>query len=133
MDAERFDRLSRQVARQSNRRGVFKAVAGGALAVLGVGAVRRSAAAVSGANGDTCDSNADCGDGLTCENFSRGLLGGSLAGTPFGPPGLDLPLINGRSGRCRYRNGCGQEGDICQRNDDCCGGFNCPNNRCRRQ
>jgi hypothetical protein len=132
MDGDRFDRLSRQIAGQADRRSIFKVAAGAALALVGAGVARREAAA-AGLNGDICNSNAECGDGLTCENFQRGLLGGSLAGAPLGPPGVSLPLINGRSGRCRYRNGCGGDGDLCQNNSDCCGGFSCPNNRCRRQ
>lgn len=135
MDAQRFDRLSRQVARQTDRRSMFKAVAVGVLAIAGVGALGREAEAASGFNGDTCDLNSDCGDGLYCNGSSRGLLGGTLADFPVGPPGVSFPILTGRSGRCRYRNGCGGEGDLCNNNSDCCNGDNlyCPNNRCRKR
>ena len=131
MDADRFDRLSREVARQADRRSLFKAVAGGAAALLGVAGLRREAAAASGFEGDTCVDNADCGDGLLCRGASRGLLGGLVSGVQYGPPGVSLPFLTGKEGRCRYRNGCGNDGDLCRNAGDCCGGFNCPNNRCR--
>ncbi|MGH2614999.1 MAG: hypothetical protein ACRDJC_07155 [Thermomicrobiales bacterium] len=136
MEANRFDRLSRHVGTQTSRRGMFKAAAGGSLALLGLGAVSRKAAAVSGFNGETCETSADCRTGLTCQGASRGLLGGTLAGANYGPPGAtDLPLFVGSSGTCRYRDSCANEGQSCQRNDDCCNGENleCANNHCRRR
>ena len=136
MDNRRFDRLSRHVGAQTSRRGAFKAAAGGTLALLGLGAVSRKAAAVTGFNGDACDSSADCRDGLECRGASSGLLGGLLAGAPYGPPGVtDFPPFAPSSGVCRYRNGCANEGQVCQRNDDCCNGedLECDGNRCRRR
>jgi hypothetical protein len=115
---------------------MLKAAAGGTLALLSLGSVSRRAAAVSGFNGDSCETNADCRDGLTCQGASQGLLGGTLAGAPFGPPGTtSLPLFVGRSGTCRFQGGCADEGDSCQNNDDCCNGENlfCANNHCRRR
>lgn len=133
MDADRFDRLSRRVARQADRRSMFKVAAGGALALVGLKATRREAAADTGFEGDECFSGEDCREGLVCQGSSPGLLGGSLAGIPYGP-GVSIPLTQGSTGRCRYHNeGCGRERQVCQRNDDCCSGFSCPNNRCRRQ
>jgi hypothetical protein len=78
--------------------------------------------------------HADCRSGLTCVGGSRGLLGGTLAGTPYGPPGITLPVLTGREGRCRYQNACGgQQGDACRRADDCCNDDNltCHSNHCR--
>lgn len=132
MDAERFDRLSRQIAGQADRRSIFKVAAGAALALVGAGVARREASA-DGFEGDVCFSGDDCREGLVCQGASSGLLGGSLAGIPYGP-GVPIPLTQGSSGRCRYHNeGCGREGQVCKNNDDCCSGFSCPNNRCRRQ
>lgn len=132
MDAERFDRLTRQVARQTDRRNLVKAVAGGTAALLGVVGLDRKVAAADGYDGDECFTNADCRDGLSCQNASRGVLGGAVAEGPWGPPITQaLPVFAGSSGRCRYQNGCGGDGDACSSNSDCCGGFSCPNNRCR--
>jgi hypothetical protein len=136
VDNQRFDRLSRHVGRQTTRRSALKAAAGGTVALLGLGAVSRKAAAVTGLNGDSCDTSADCRDGLECRGASRGLLGGSLEGAPYGPPGVtDVPPFAPSSGVCRYRNGCANDGQACSRNDDCCNGENleCDNNRCRRR
>ncbi len=136
MDNQQFDRLSRHVGRQTTRRSALKAAAGGTVALLGLGAVSRKAAAVTGLNGDPCDTSADCRDGLECQGASRGLLGGSLEGAPYGPPGVtDVPPFAPSSGVCRYRNGCANDGQSCNRNDDCCNGDNleCDNNRCRRR
>jgi hypothetical protein len=135
MDANRFDHLSRQVAKQTDRRSVFKVVAGGAVALLGAAALGRNAAAASGFKGDTCSSSDECGSGLVCQGNTTGILGGTLADFPVGPPGFTLPVLTGRTGTCRYRNGCGSEGDLCNSNSDCCNGDNlhCPDNRCRKR
>jgi hypothetical protein len=136
LDNQRFDRLSRHVGKQTTRRGALKATAGGTLALLGLGAISRAAAASSGFNGDECFSSADCRDGLECRNASRGLLGGTLEGTQYGPPGItNFPPFAPSSGTCRYRNGCASQGQACSRNDDCCNGENleCNSNRCRNR
>ncbi len=135
MDSQRFDRLTRHVGKQTSRRDAIKATAGGTLALLGLGVLSRTAAAV-GFNGDACDTSADCRDGLECRGASRGLLGGTLEGAPYGPPGItDVPPFAPSSGVCRYRDSCANEGQSCQRNDDCCNGENleCGNNHCRRR
>ena len=135
MDANRFDRLSQHVGKQASRRSMIKAAAGGAVALLGLGAVSRAAAAATGFNGDTCDASGDCRDGLVCQGASTGLLGGSLAGIPYGPPGISLPFLTGKSGTCRYRDGCARNNQACRRNDDCCNGEDlfCDNNRCKKR
>lgn len=137
MDANRFDSLTRDVATRTNRRGVLKTVAGGALAVLGVNVLRRGASADTGFDGDVCATSDDCKTGLVCEGSSTGLLGGALAGTPYGPPGVSLPLIEGKTGRCRYRqpDTCAKVEQSCQRTSDCCGDLNlfCHNKKCKRR
>ncbi len=135
MDANRFDSLTREVATRTDRRGVLKTVAGGALALLGVNALRRGASADTGFEGDVCATNDDCKTGLVCSGNSTGLLGGSLAGTPYGP-GVSIPLIEGSTGRCRYHtNTCAKVDQSCQRTDDCCGDQNlvCHNKKCKRR
>jgi hypothetical protein len=111
---------------------MFKTAAGGALALLGASALGRDAAALTGYDGDPCMTNGECREGLSCHGGSTGILGGSLAGGPYGPPGVTLPVLSGREGRCRYQNSCGgRDGDGCRRSSDCCDGFACNNNRCR--
>lgn len=135
MDANRFDSLTRNVAARTDRRSMMKTVAGGALALLGVSALRRGASADTGFDGDVCVTNEDCKTGLICEGSSRGLLGGSLAGTPFGP-GVPIPLVDGKTGRCRYRqpDTCGRVDQSCESNSDCCNDLNltCRNKKCKR-
>src|SRR5262245_38676624 len=99
MDAEHFDDLSRQADRQSDRRRLLDGAPGSALALLGLGLRKRNAAASSGYEGDSCLSGADCREGLVCDGNSTGLLGWTLAGAPYGP-GLPLPLLTGKAGRC---------------------------------
>jgi hypothetical protein len=134
MDATRFDRLSRRVGAQTDRREMLKAALGGTLALLGAGTLARdAAAAATGYNGDTCASAADCQIGLICQGSTSGLLGGALAGTPYGP-GIELPLISGRTGVCRYRDGCAKSEQACRNTGDCCSGLglHCHNNKCKR-
>jgi len=135
MDAERFDRMTRTVAKSANRRTLLRSGAAGAMALLGMRAVREQAAANDGYDGSVCDTNADCRTGLICEGSSTGILGGSLAGTPYGP-GVSIPLIDGKSGRCRYRDGdnCAKSGQTCERDSDCCNGLGltCRGKKCSR-
>jgi hypothetical protein len=135
MDATRFDRLTRRVGRQTDRRGMLKAVVGGGLGLLGASVLGRGASADTGFEGDTCTSGADCKQGLVCEGASPGLLGGSLAGIPYGP-GVEIPLVSGSTGTCRYHQGdrCGKVDQSCERTSDCCNGLGltCRNKKCKR-
>lgn len=136
MDAERFDHVTRSVAASANRRTLLRSGMAGALAVFGMRTVREQAAAAdNGFDGAPCDTNDDCNTGLICEGSSSGLLGGTLAGTPYGP-GVSIPLVDGKSGRCRYRGGdnCAKVEQACERNSDCCSdlGLTCKNKKCRR-
>lgn len=136
MDTTRFDRLTRQVAGQSDRRSMVKAALAGTLAMVGAGALGRRASANDGFEGAVCSSSADCKTGLVCEGSSTGILGGALAGVPYGPPGVDLPLISGSTGHCRYRSGdsCAKVNQACNRTSDCCNGLglSCHNKKCKR-
>lgn len=110
MDDVRFDDLSRSIGEQTDRRGMLKAAAGGTLALLGVGALGRAAAAQdvsaesNGFDGDKCKNNNDCKKGLKCKG----------------------------NGRCEYKKGCGgKKGDACKNNGDCCGKLRCKNKKCK--
>lgn len=135
MDPNRFDRLSRRIGRQTDRRQLAKITAGGTLAVLGLGAVQHQARAVRGQEGDPCTTNGDCQTGLVCQGASRGLLGGLVAAGPYGPPSV-ASLLGSTSGTCRYRDGsCAKSGQYCERTSDCCNGLNlvCQGHECQRR
>ncbi|MDQ2654457.1 MAG: hypothetical protein M3Z20_15610 [Chloroflexota bacterium] len=110
MDTNRFDNISRMIGEQTDRRGMLKTAAGGALGVLGLGAVSRVALgqdveAEKGFKGQPCKRNKSCKRGLICN--------------------VD--------GRCEYKAGCGgKKNDACKKNRDCCGGFQCTNKKCKR-
>ena len=112
MDDSRFDRLSRMVGEQTDRRGMLKAVAGGTLAMVSAGVLGRTAfaqdveAESNGFKGDKCKKNNDCKKGLKC----------------------------GSNDRCKYKKNCGgKKGDACKNNGDCCGDLRCKNKRCKRK
>jgi hypothetical protein len=108
LDGKRFDYLARALGEQTDRRGMAKAAAGGALALLGLGALGRNAvtAASGGFDGDTCETNADCRKGLRCKG----------------------------AGRCRYKASCGgKKGDACKNSGDCCNGLRCKNDKCKKK
>ena len=134
MDDTSFDRLSRQVGQQADRRTMLKTAVGGTLALLGLGGFaglvegKNNNSRRTGFKDDPCATSADCLKGLTCEGARQGIA-------PGFPTPIDIPAINGKSGRCRYKKSCGGErGDVCRRNGDCCNGQNltCDNNRCKR-
>jgi hypothetical protein len=135
MDNSRFDRLTRQVARQSDRRAMFKTAAGGALALLGLGAAGRGVGAQSGFEGGRCFTDADCGEGLVCEGVTPSFIG-TLIGEGYGPPSAGA-LFGPNPGACRYRSGdgCAHSGQECRNDDDCCNGLNlvCHNDTCQRR
>jgi hypothetical protein len=117
MDANRFDALSRVVGEQTDRRGMIKAAAGGALALLGAGALSRVAlgqevgAESQGFDGDQCKKNSDCRKGLYCNKKN-----------------------NKNKGRCDYKKNCGgKKGDACKNSGDCCNKFKCKNRKCKKK
>ena len=148
MDDKRFDYLTRQVGQQSDRRTMVKTAVGGALALLGIGAVAGQSEArnrnnnnnnnnrnrrrnQTGYEDDPCASNEECLEGLQCRGARAGI-------DPTFPTPIPIGVITGKPGRCRYKKACGgQRGDACKRNGDCCGdnGQNLTrdNNRCKRQ
>jgi hypothetical protein len=135
MDDSRFDRLTRQVAKQTDRRSMFKTAAGGALALLGLGAAGRGAGAQSGFEGGRCFTTADCGDGLVCEGVTPSFIS-VLIGEGYGPPSA-AGLFGPNPGTCRFRSGdnCAHSGQECRNDDDCCNGLNleCRNDTCQRR
>jgi hypothetical protein len=81
VDANRFDAIARVVGTSSDRRGLLKTVAGGALGLVGLSALSEAALAKckndNDCNGnDVCDhdkcvecaKNKDCKDDKRCEN-----------------------------------------------------------------
>ena len=135
MDNRRFDRLTRHVARQTDRRAIFKTAAGGALALLGLGAAGRGAEAQSGREGGNCFTDADCETGLICQGVRPSFIG-SLIAAGYGPPTAGT-LFGPNPGTCRYRSGdnCAHSGQFCRNDDDCCNGLNleCHNDKCQRR
>ena len=113
MDADRFDRLARNVGEQTDRRNMLKTAAASALALTGMGALGRvafgqevSAEANKGYKGDKCKNNSDCKKGLKCNSHDK----------------------------CEYKNSCGgKKGDACKKNKDCCGGFKCKGKKCKKK
>ena len=116
MDGNRFDALSRVVAEQTDRRGMVKAAAGGALALLGTGVLGRAALGQevstesNGFDGDECKKNQDCRKGLFCNKSN-----------------------NKNKGRCDYRKACGgKKNDACKNSGQCCSKFRCKNRKCKK-
>jgi hypothetical protein len=114
VDEKRFDHLSRIVGDQTDRRHMFKAVAGSALAAVGLAGLARTALGEDvttesrGYKGDSCFDSTDCRTGLVC---------------------------NQRRGKCQYRKACGGlKKDACKKDGDCCKNQNlvCTNHRCKR-
>ena len=106
MDTERFDDMTRAVGEETNRRGMLKAAVGGALGLLGLGALQDVVLASSGFKGDSCNKNKDCKKGLKCQNGKR----------------------------CKYKKNCGgKKKDACQKNKDCCGGLKCRGRKCKKK
>jgi hypothetical protein len=135
VDHNRLDRLTRQVARQTDRRAMFKTAAAGALALLGLGAAGRGAGAQSGLEGSRCFTTADCEDGLVCEGVSPSFIG-QLIGEGYGPPSAGA-FFGPNPGACRYRSGdgCAHVGQACGNENDCCKDLNlvCHNDHCQRR
>ena len=134
MDDNRFDDLTRRVGRQTDRRVMFKTTAGGALALLGLGAARRGVGAQSGREGGNCFTNADCEIGLVCEGGGLSFIG-QLIGEGYGPPSAET-FFGPIPGTCRYRSGdnCAHSGQFCRNDVDCCNSLNlvCRNAKCQR-
>jgi hypothetical protein len=90
---------------------MLRAAAGGALGLLGLGALGEAALAKKkGFEGDRCKKNKECGKGLQCKGDNN---------------------KNGKKGRCRYKDGCGKRKDACKKNSDCCGSRKCRHKTCK--
>lgn len=111
VDSNQFDNLSRHIGEQTDRRGMLKTAAGGAMALLGLGALGRAVgaqdvSAEGGYKGQSCNKNSNCKKGLKCNS----------------------------KGRCEYKKSCGgQKNDACKKTNDCCGGFRCKNKKCKKK
>jgi hypothetical protein len=121
-----FDRLSRAISEQTNRRGMLKVAAAGTLAALGLGAVGRAAlgqdvtAEARGYRRDDCSRNANiCRQGLECD-----------------PDTLTCEYKDTKSRRCGGKLR-GKKNDDCEQNSDCCKRKNLTcnknNNKCKRK
>ena len=134
MDHRRFDRLTRQVGQQTDRRSMIRTAIGGTLAVLGLGLAGRGAGAQSGREGGNCFTDADCETGLVCEGVGTSFIG-SLIAEGYGPPTAGT-LFGPQPGACRFRSGdnCAHSGQFCRNDGDCCNGLNlvCRNDTCKR-
>lgn len=102
MDSSRFDRLTRELAATTSRRGMMKLIAGATVALGVTTIVAPSSRAQPSAGcvgaGESCDTDEACCGRLTCGD----------AGTCGGPSA-----------------GCGEPGYSCATNDECCQGFYC--------
>jgi len=124
VDSTRFDRISRVVGEQTDRRGMLKVVAGSALAAMGFGAFAGGARAETGFRGDSCsgcprNSGCFCKKGLYCTSSSS-------------------------DGTCQYKYECGNQqrgrlDDACRENNDCCNNpktgqdYICRRQKCERR
>lgn len=135
MDDKRFDRLTRKVGQQADRRTMFKTALVGTLTLVGFGAAGREADAQSEREGSNCFTDADCGTGLVCEGGGPSFIG-RLIGEGFGPPSAGA-FFGPNPGACRYRSGdnCAHSGQFCRDDGDCCNGLNlvCHNDTCQRR
>lgn len=150
MDEQRFDNLSRIIARSTSRRatvkGIAAAIGGGVFAgVFGVRA-QRAGAQGTGQPGDACDASDQCASGncsgingrsgvcycvdpdrpwvgCSCEEGTEGPCGGGMICCPNNesPGGSGVCVPDSVS--CNPTGECSaQPGDTCETNNDCCTG-----------
>jgi hypothetical protein len=118
VDSTRFDRISRVIGDQKNRRDMLKTAVGSALAIAGLGAVSQTVLGVTadankGYRGDDCRNNPGiCKQGLVCNAKEK----------------------------CEYKSNCGgqkrgKKNDACKNTNDCCRRSNlqCRSHKCRRR
>ena len=117
MEGMNFDRLTRTIGEQTNRRGMLKVAAAGTLSVLGLGAAGRVA----------------LGQDVTAE--SRGYKGDSCTDTGKRKCRKGL-FCDANTTTCQYPRNCGGlKGAACQGNGQCCQRRNLicnDNNKCVR-
>jgi hypothetical protein len=137
LEGKQFDALTRHLGRQTARRTMIRSAVGGTLALLGIGIVDQASEARNRGNNnrgrrtgfenDECATNDDCLEGLRCQGAKAGIA-------PGFPTPIAIPVISGKLGQCRYKQGCGgKKNDACKSNNDCCSGDNltCDNRRCK--
>ena len=112
MDDQQFDSVTAAIGAATARRGMFAALLGGALAIVGAETLAQDLGVAQG-DGDECDDDDDCGRGLFCKRVKKRKKNGRRE-TTF---------------ECRYIDGCGENKDFCFDSDDCCGGLRCNRNR----
>src|SRR6478752_4531842 len=154
MDDQRFDNLSRIIARSTTRRstvkGIAAAIGGGVFAsVFGVRAQRASAAGGDVAPGGACTGDTDCAEGTCseagvcfCNDPDRPSIGCTCntgdadpcGGSPICCPSSDLPGSTGicvpASEGCNPTGNCMDVGEECGEGADCCAGFLCDSGTC---
>jgi hypothetical protein len=105
MDADRFDAISRALGSLSRRRGMLRAVAGGALGLAGLSALTDNALARS------CDKDKDCNGDDVCRN------------------GKCVECKNDND--CSGKDICSNNKCVaCEKNSDCKSNQRCKNNNC---
>ncbi len=158
MDDQRFDNLSRIIARSTTRRatvkGIAAAIGGGVFAsVFGVRAQRASAAGGSVPPGGGCNDDSDCAEGTCsstdgrngvcfCVDPDQPVIGCSCntgdadpcGGSPICCPSSDLPDSVGvcvpASEGCNPTGDCAIAGDACGEGTDCCDNLICDSGTC---
>ncbi|MCC7025109.1 MAG: helix-turn-helix transcriptional regulator [Thermomicrobiales bacterium] len=117
MDDQRFDAITEAIGAAPSRRAMFRALAGGALAMVGADALAEELGIEKkGGDGDKCKKDNDCGKGLYCKKIKKKRKHGKHKKKKI-------------RYECRYRNGCGKKKDYCDSNDDCCSGLRCNKNK----
>src|SRR5215204_5995445 len=108
MDADRFDTLSRVLGTQSQRRGMVKAAAGGALGLLGLSRLTDSALARK------CNNDNDCTGNDVCDHKK---------------------CVECKSNKdCSNKDVCDRNKCVeCTRNKDCKKNQKCTNQRCKNK
>lgn len=67
MDEQRFDAMTEAIGAAPSHRAMFRALAGGALAIVGADALAEELGSEkTGGDGDKCKNDNDCGKGLYC-------------------------------------------------------------------
>jgi hypothetical protein len=124
MDSRDFDQLARIIGAGRTRRGVFKALAGGALGAVAAAAGFRPSIAASHARlvGNSCSANVDCASGL-CVKESRSRKICACVSPADCPPATDpCHSASCSAGACGFTVNTGascNDSNLCTLNDIC--------------